>query len=494
MPDEVIDRVHLMGQNNCENIIITDRNNVLLPDDSDTEEDSSVESSDDDSSVGTNTHDVESTGVDTPDDTDDRLENTGVDNDETDEIEIVFEPDNESESERDNESESERDNESESERENEDGIVENHDDEDSDDADEDVTRSRVSGRAIRPPAWTGFENAYTNLTYKGQKIPINTLRGNADAGKIFEHHQKENTRYKYQYFQGLFDSGDPIDEDKLQVITDGCEQYNFERAMSFLSGASQRCTDRVSQYLMTQYGLKKGLKVFGKDGEAATEKEMKQMLSREVFEEIEYDTLSNEDKRYALPILLFLTRKRDGSVKGRACADGRKQRIWMNKEDTRSPTVATEALFYLLMIDAYEERKVATLDLPGHFLQTPMDERLILRLDNELALALVEINPERWKKHLRKVKGRHVIFVRCSKAIYGTLNAALLSYKKLIGHLEKWDFKMNPYDPCVWNKMVNGKQITCAFHVDDMKVSHYEQSVVDDLVAKLDGIYGKLTQ
>ena len=88
--------------------------------------------------------------------------------------------------------------------------------------------------------------------------------------------------------------------------------------------------------------------------------------------------MSSKDKKLTLPILLFLTRQRDGTVKRRACADGRKQRIWMDKEDTKSPTVATEALFYLLMIDAFKDRDVATLDLPGHFLQTPMEGKLIL--------------------------------------------------------------------------------------------------------------------
>jgi len=191
-------------------------------------------------------------------------------------------------------------------------------------------------------------------------------------------------------------------------------------------------------------------------------KEMTQMLTREVFEEIAYESLSREDKRLALPILLFLTEKRNGDIKGRLCADGRKQRVWMVKTDTKSPTVATEALFYLFMIDAYEDRTVATVDLPGHFLQTPMEGRLILRIDSDLALILVEINPAKWKKHLKRVHGKWVIFVRCNKAIYGTLNAALLSYKKLVGHLSEWGFTMNPYDPCVWNKIINEKQTSVA--------------------------------
>ena len=41
---------------------------------------------------------------------------------------------------------------------------------------------------------------------------------------------------------------------------------------------------------------------------------------------------------------------------------------------------------------------------------------------------------------------------------------------------------MNPCDPCVFNKMVNGSQLTAAFHVDDMKESHEDPKVVDGMI------------
>ena len=71
-----------------------------------------------------------------------------------------------------------------------------------------------------------------------------------------------------------------------------------------------------------------------------------------------------------------------------------------------------------------------------------------------------------------KICGKWIVFIKCNKAIYGTLNTALLSYKKLIGHLIGWNFAANLYDPCVRNKMVEGTQMTVGFHLDDMKVSH----------------------
>ncbi len=50
--------------------------------------------------------------------------------------------------------------------------------------------------------------------------------------------------------------------------------------------------------------------------------------------------------------------------------------------------------------------------------------------------------------------------------------AALLYYKKFVKSLTKHGFKLNPYDGCVANKSVKGKQMTVCFHVDDCKLSH----------------------
>ena len=50
--------------------------------------------------------------------------------------------------------------------------------------------------------------------------------------------------------------------------------------------------------------------------------------------------------------------------------------------------------------------------------------------------------------------GVPVLYVRLPKAIYGMLRAALLFYKRLQSTPEDMIFKVNPYDPCVANMMV----------------------------------------
>jgi hypothetical protein len=54
----------------------------------------------------------------------------------------------------------------------------------------------------------------------------------------------------------------------------------------------------------------------------------------------------------------------------------------------------------------------------------------------------------------------------------------LLFYKKLVANLESDGFILDPYYPCVANKVVNEKQMTVCWHVDDLKVLHCDPAQV----------------
>ena len=49
----------------------------------------------------------------------------------------------------------------------------------------------------------------------------------------------------------------------------------------------------------------------------------------------------------------------------------------------------------------------------------------------------------------------------------------------------------NQYDSCVVNKMVDGKQLTMAWHVDDLKVFHEKEEVLDEFVGMMQNEFGK---
>ena len=71
-----------------------------------------------------------------------------------------------------------------------------------------------------------------------------------------------------------------------------------------------------------------------------------------------------------------------------------------------------------------------------------------------------------WSKDCK----RKFLYRRLIKAVYRRLLGAIIFYE---------------YDICIFNKMVNGEQMTDQFHVDDLKVSNKEQSVLDDFLSNL---------
>ena len=71
------------------------------------------------------------------------------------------------------------------------------------------------------------------------------------------------------------------------------------------------------------------------------------------------------------------------------------------------------------------------------------------------------------------------------------LTASLLWYMKFKKDLEGISFKFNDYDPCIANRMVNGKQHTVRFHVDDLLSSHVDPKVNDQFAQWLEKMYGK---
>jgi len=153
--------------------------------------------------------------------------------------------------------------------------------------------------------------------------------------------------------------------------------------------------------------------------------------------------------------------------------------------------VVIESLMLSCTIDAKERRSVITADIPGAFMQADMDEVLFMKLEGPLAKLLTKVDPKKYEKFVEYEKGKPVMYVRLKKALYGTLQASLLFWQDLSGHLTKWGFTVNPYDECVMNKMIEGKQCTILWHVDDIKLSHVDNEVNEEIIKKLNGVYGK---
>ena len=96
---------------------------------------------------------------------------------------------------------------------------------------------------------------------------------------------------------------------------------------------------------------------------------------------------------------MFLKQKRCGKIKGRRCAEVRKQRKYLTKDDISAPTVATEALFLTCLIDAMEHQKVATVDIPGAFMQSDMEgETVHMKLEGKMTELLKKLDLKLYRK------------------------------------------------------------------------------------------------
>jgi hypothetical protein len=194
----------------------------------------------------------------------------------------------------------------------------------------------------------------------------------------------------------------------------------------------------------------------------------------------------------ALNYLMFLKRKRCGKIKARGCADGRPQREYIYKDESSSPTVSIYALMTSCLMDAIEGRKVATCDIPGAFLQAdwPADRDRYLKFEGAMVSMTCDIDPKYKRNIVYGKNGRKYLYAKLTEAVYGTILGAILLYEKLSKQLVDWGYEPNCYDRCTFNKMIDGNQITIQFHVDDLKISHVKQSVIDSILDGLNKEFG----
>ena len=154
-----------------------------------------------------------------------------------------------------------------------------------------------------------------------------------------------------------------------------------------------------SLFLTEQMSLKRGLKTFGKKGADAVIKELKQLDLRDVIVPRDGTALTREQKRRALQYLMYLKEKRCGRIKARGCADGRKQRLYKDKQETSSPTVSTHAVFLTSVIEALERRVTWTVDIPGAFMHADIDELIHIRLEGPMAELLGRVDPDKYTEN-----------------------------------------------------------------------------------------------
>jgi hypothetical protein len=149
--------------------------------------------------------------------------------------------------------------------------------------------------------------------------------------------------------------------------------------------------------------------------------------------------------------------------------------------------VLAEAVMLTCVINALKDQDIAVINIPNAFVQTVVkdeEHHVVVRIRGPLVDILVSIAPDVYGPYLStNMAGQKVLQVQCLTAGYVTMVAALLYYKKFVNSLAKQGYKINPFNGCVANKVVKGKQVTICFHIDDCKISHESSAVIDNTIA-----------
>lgn len=245
---------------------------------------------------------------------------------------------------------------------------------------------------------------------------------------------------------------------------------------------------------LTQMTADRAIKQVGDQAITALVKEYTQMTTMNVLEAICPDELTPEQKKQALRVVNLVKIKRDGTVRARMCANGAPHRKYIPREEAKSPTVSLDRLLGVALIAAMEKRHVMSFDVPSAYLHTdiPANKFRLLLIEGKYVDIFCAANSE-FKQQVRMERGKKVLHVKITKALYVMIESALLWYQLFSEVLMGLGFELNPYDPCVANKIINGKQCTIAWYVDDNLITHEEEAVVEEIARKINELFPGLT-
>ena len=108
------------------------------------------------------------------------------------------------------------------------------------------------------------------------------------------------------------------------------------------------------QQNVVTYSLKAGINKFGEQANASAHKEMKQLHDRSCLRPVNKCSLNKSERQRVMESLLFLTEKRDKTIKSQHCANGSTQHAYMEHDEVTSPTLSMEGTLLTAVINAQE--------------------------------------------------------------------------------------------------------------------------------------------
>ena len=270
------------------------------------------------------------------------------------------------------------------------------------------------------------------------------------------------------------------------IMTQAEEKAEFAITLTQMSANAglKKHRKKAEEALLAEFAQLEDLGVY--DAEFA------QLEDLEVYEPLDPSKLTRAQRKSALRAINLIKEKRCGRLKGRTVADGRPQKNLYDKSETASPTVATDPLMVSIIIDAFEKQDVTTADITGAYLKAHMKDFTIMKFTGPSVDILCGMK-SKYKEFVTIENGARVLYVKLLKALYGCVQSALLWYQMFYTYLKDIGFELNPYDPCVANKMIDRKQCTIAWYVDDTKIAHADSNVESQIIEQLEERFGKMT-
>ena len=145
------------------------------------------------------------------------------------------------------------------------------------------------------------------------------------------------------------------------------------------------------------------------------------------------------------------------------------------------------------MIYTHEERDFATCDIAGVYLHADMDDFTTTKLEVKMVDMMVKVDKIKYSRYMRYENERKGLYLNIPKELYRCIKSSLLWYNFFTSTLKKEGFGFNPYNLCVVNKTIDGKQCTIAWYVDNLKISHVESKLVNNIISISESHYGAMT-
>ena len=107
----------------------------------------------------------------------------------------------------------------------------------------------------------------------------------------------------------------------------------------------------------------------------------------------------------------------------------------------------------------------------------------IIKIRGSLVDMLLYIPPDVYGPYVTmNIKGTNQFITQCMNDTNGNMMESLIYYCIFLKTSKINKFKMNPYDPCVSNRMINRLQQLILFNVEYCKLSHKDTKVNDSFI------------